>query len=214
MNIFFTDRDPIKCARSHCLVLVNKMIVEHTQMLSTGKRVLENDVRKVWVRKINQTKQDDGTMLCQVKDRLVNWLHVDGDEYEIILGKTYLKSNFYYKSTHENHPSCKWVRESFDNYFWLIDCTLELCKMYTESTGKVHASEAVIRKIEKNIPANIPLFDFNEPPAVVDEKFKYLARDKGTIQAYKSYLLDKFDDWSGREKPIKVEFLQVPIWAI
>lgn len=43
MNIFVLDIDPIQAARQHCDKHAIKMILEHTQMLSTAIRVHSND---------------------------------------------------------------------------------------------------------------------------------------------------------------------------
>ena len=43
MNIFVLDRNPIQCARYHNDKHCIKMILEHTQMLSTAIRVCSND---------------------------------------------------------------------------------------------------------------------------------------------------------------------------
>jgi hypothetical protein len=43
MNIFILDKDPIKAARQHNDKHCVKMILEHTQMLSTAIRVHSND---------------------------------------------------------------------------------------------------------------------------------------------------------------------------
>lgn len=212
MNFFYTDRNPQQMARQHCHVLVRKMIVEHAQMLSTNKRLLDGQIRKVWIRKLKETKQDDGTVLCEVRDRLVDWYHLDGDKYETILGRTFLKSHKYYKASHSNHPSTKWARESFDNYLFMIDVTIELCKMYREISGKQHATEDLIFHIEKNVPGDIPMFNFSEPPAVVGDDLKSYALNHGTIKAYQECMRRKFDDWTTRLKPIAVEFLQDPEW--
>lgn len=39
MNIFYTNRDPNQCAREHCSIHRNKMIVESAQLLSTCHHV-------------------------------------------------------------------------------------------------------------------------------------------------------------------------------
>ena len=36
-----------------------------------------------------------------------------------------------YKKVHVNHPSTKWVRESYANYSWAYDLLYSLCKEYT-----------------------------------------------------------------------------------
>jgi hypothetical protein len=43
MNIFILDNDPIKAAQQHSDKHCVKMILEHTQMLSTAIRVHSND---------------------------------------------------------------------------------------------------------------------------------------------------------------------------
>jgi hypothetical protein len=43
-----------------------------------------------------------------------------------------------YKSTHANHPSTVWARESFGNMIWLLDHFQALCTEYTSRTSKVH----------------------------------------------------------------------------
>tara|TARA_R100000654_G_scaffold22223_3_gene44504 strand:+ start:160 stop:633 length:474 start_codon:yes stop_codon:yes gene_type:complete len=49
MNIFYLDKDPLKCATLHCDKHCVKMIIEYAQLLSTAHRVLDNntDVYKV-----------------------------------------------------------------------------------------------------------------------------------------------------------------------
>lgn len=46
-----------------------------------------------------------------------------------------------YKPTHENHPSCRWVRHCRENYLWTYRCFRELCNIYTAATGKTHKTE-------------------------------------------------------------------------
>jgi len=43
MNIFILDKDPIKAAQYHCDKHTIKMILEHTQLLSTAIRIHSND---------------------------------------------------------------------------------------------------------------------------------------------------------------------------
>lgn len=43
MNIFYTDRDPVVCAKDHCDKHVVKMILEYAQLLSTAHRCNGND---------------------------------------------------------------------------------------------------------------------------------------------------------------------------
>lgn len=43
MNVFYTNDCPIKSAHEHCLVHMNKMIVEYAQLLSCAHHVLDGD---------------------------------------------------------------------------------------------------------------------------------------------------------------------------
>jgi len=167
MNIFYTNPDPIQCAREHCTVHTRKMIIEYAQMLCTAHRVL------------------------------------DGDYFPDKLG--------FYKKTHENHPSSKWVRECFDNYDWLYSVYVELCKIYEEKTGKVHASSRFIGTPLCCPPLNIqPRGVMTEPPMAMPDEFKSTNR----LQSYQNYIKSKYNDWSTRERKIKVEwYTKIPDWV-
>lgn len=41
MNIFYLDKDPVKCAQYHCDKHVVKMVLEYCQLLSSAHRVLD-----------------------------------------------------------------------------------------------------------------------------------------------------------------------------
>jgi hypothetical protein len=49
-----------------------------------------------------------------------------------------------YKLSHKNHPCSVWVRECIENYNWLSELGIELCKEYTNRYGKRHKSQDVI----------------------------------------------------------------------
>lgn len=57
-----------------------------------------------------------------------------------------------YKLTHKNHPCSIWARESIENYKWLSELGLELCKEYTRRYGKIHKTEAIIEWCVRNVP--------------------------------------------------------------
>ncbi len=50
-----------------------------------------------------------------------------------------------YKSAYLNHPCTVWARENKANFKWLVDMSLAMCNLYTLNTGKVYASEKIIR---------------------------------------------------------------------
>ena len=43
LNIFYLDRDPVKCAQMHCDKHVVKMILEYAQLLSTAHHIVDGD---------------------------------------------------------------------------------------------------------------------------------------------------------------------------
>jgi len=43
-----------------------------------------------------------------------------------------------YKTTHKNHPIVKWVKESSENYWWLIEHFSALCDEYNLRFNKEH----------------------------------------------------------------------------
>jgi hypothetical protein len=57
-----------------------------------------------------------------------------------------------YKLSHKNHPCAIWVRENMENYNWLCELGLELCKEYTHRYGKIHKTQAIIEWCFTNKP--------------------------------------------------------------
>lgn len=67
-----------------------------------------------------------------------------------------------YKPTHQNHPSAIWLRESKENYLWLVAVADRLGDNYAKLKGKPHLSHLMLKKLmepPKNIP-NIPMTPF------------------------------------------------------
>lgn len=50
MNVFITSLDPVVCAKDHCTIHQNKMIVEYAQLLSTAHHELgsELDAKRIY----------------------------------------------------------------------------------------------------------------------------------------------------------------------
>lgn len=57
-----------------------------------------------------------------------------------------------YKKTHFNHPTCRWVRQHFNNYVYTCQMGLELCYEYTRRYGKIHKSQVRLEWLLQNIP--------------------------------------------------------------
>jgi hypothetical protein len=104
-----------------------------------------------------------------------------------------------YKLSHKNHPCSIWVREDLNNYLWLCELGLELCKEYTYRYGKRHKSQEIIEWCICNKP-NISDVRFTEPPKAMPDHYKV----NDPIQSYRNYYLgDKKDFcvWRGRNTP-------------
>lgn len=103
------------------------------------------------------------------------------------------------KKTHENHPCAKWARESSGNYEWLYSmfCAVLDEKVYRYT--KPHMYEN-LREPLSNLPKNIHIGNFTNPPAAVGEAIKY----EDIIETYKSYYrIEKthLHAWKKRERP-------------
>lgn len=87
-----------------------------------------------------------------------------------------------YKTTHQNHPCSKWIRESIDNWLWLVEHGLAVSQEYTKRYGKVHKSQAVIEWCFANVP-NLP--DIGLTPfaqAMPDD-----CKNVDAVEAYRTY---------------------------
>ena len=54
-----------------------------------------------------------------------------------------------YGLSHKNHPCLIWARECIENYVWLCDLGIELCKEYTHRYGKIHSCQTAMNEAEK-----------------------------------------------------------------
>ena len=112
-----------------------------------------------------------------------------------------------YKSTHINHPSNIWCRETRTNYYWLLNHFKALCDEYTYRYGKIHASAQLYDNLLKGA-AHIPagkLTPFANCAARSDMNINFKSV-KNPVAAYKCYLFarwskDKNPMWSVRGRP-------------
>jgi hypothetical protein len=105
-----------------------------------------------------------------------------------------------YKLSHKNHPSAIWARECIENYIWLCDLGLDLCKEYTYRYEKRHKSQDIIEwalihkpKLKKN--------DDMSPFALAmpDE-----CKVDDAVQSYRNYYMAekrRMASWKNREIP-------------
>jgi len=179
MNIFYLHNDVNKCAELHNDKHVVKMILEYAQLLSTAHRVLDG-TQSVVVSKTNRKQTR----------------YVLSDEREYAL----------YRSTHANHPSAIWVRQSYENYEWLYQLFVAVLKEYTYRYGRTHATERLVGQLYTP-PTNIPKgVGFTEPPPAMPEEYRV---KNNSIQSYINYYVGAkkhLANWKKRTIPSWYEF--------
>jgi len=174
MNIFYLDHDPKLCAEMHVDKHCVKMILEYAQLLSTAHRYLDG-VPTV-DRRTATGRQRTTYILPDNRD------------------------NVLYRATHINHPSAIWVRQSRDNYVWLYELLINLCKEYTYRYGKTHKVEAsgLLNEL-RSVPAGISEHPkFTEPTPAMPDECKVSGN---SIESYrKYYIMNKQHLWSWKGK--------------
>jgi len=109
-------------------------------------------------------------------------------------------AEYMYRLTHANHPCAKWVRESRQNYEWLADLGLELCREYTHRYGKVHRTQPMIERLRLDVPA-LPANGRTEWKMAMPDHCKL---QSGTVDSYRNYyILEKshIAKWKNRDAP-------------
>ena len=108
-----------------------------------------------------------------------------------------------YKLTHKNHPSAIWTRQSINNYKWLAQLGIELCKEYTYRYNKIHKCEQYIKEMNDNIP-NLPDLPFTQPLLAMPDIYK----DKDAIESYRHYYFFE------KNRMLKWKNRNIPEWII
>lgn len=175
MNIFYLDKDPVKAAQAHFDKHVRKQILEAAQILSTAHRVLDGESKI-----IKDTRNYNYT----------TWIL--NDERQDIL----------YKSSHVNHPSTIWARESKENYKYTYDLLVALLEEYTYRWGAIHQTSNLLEEL-KNFPKNIPNIPMTEFRKVVGE-----VKIEEPVEAYKEYYRvykQSLKQYTKRKEPLWLE---------
>jgi len=98
---------------------------------------------------------------------------------------TELAPNGGYKPTHMKHPCSIWVRESVQNYRWLVRLAQELVKQYRwRYSGRTHACEEHIAWLAANEPPELPeTAEITSPRMAMPDEFK----QSDPVLAYREY---------------------------
>ena len=102
-----------------------------------------------------------------------------------------------YRKTHVNHPCAIWCRKSKQNWMWLRDLGLALCKEYTYRYGKIHKTQQVLESL---MCPDLPSDKFTPPPQCMPEQYKH----KKCIKAYRLYYINEKShlfSWKKRNIP-------------
>ena len=82
----------------------------------------------------------------------------------------------------------------------MYDLFVALCDEYTYRYGKVHMTDSKLRDVLNNIPDNMPLGDWREPPQAMPDDVK----SESSLDAYHKYYREykkSFAKWTNREVP-------------
>lgn len=159
MNIFYIHENPKIAAQAMTDKHVVKMILESAQLLSTAHRVLDGE---------------EFIQLSKSGARLKKWSHPN-QEWDMTL----------YKSTHINHPSAIWARQSSANYMWLYEHFVALCEEYTARYNKIHATEKLLKDILLYSPLRIPHIG-PTPILIAITDTQWHVKDN-PVQSYRNY---------------------------
>jgi len=175
MNIFYLSEDPRQAAEWMVDKHVVKMILESAQLLSTAHRVIDGT-------------ETVGTSATGRKAK--RWVLADG------------RDEIMYSATHVNHPSAVWIRQSVENYSWLVEHFFALCQEYTYRYNKTHLTQQKLGYYIQSPPYKLKDWDFTTPPSCMDPS--YIVSDN-VVENYRNYYrLGKANlhSWTRREKPV------------
>lgn len=113
----------------------------------------------------------------------------------------------FYKQTHVNHPCSIWVRESKQNYRFLVKLFFSLCKEYTYRYGKTHKSQILLEDFLMDDYGYFPKSKFTIPPRCMPDYCKVnIKNDRklSVVESYRNYYrMEKlnFSVWTKRPIP-------------
>jgi hypothetical protein len=178
MNIFILDSDVNQCARYHVDKHLNKMIIEHCQMLSINKRFIDGK---------------KGNMFYKEK-LYVNYPWTLESENDTTSMPCYLLAK-----QHLHHPCTVWIRKSVHNWNYVVSLTHALFAERQYRSGadpKLHSSWNILEWLRENPPV-LPDTGTMTPMAQAMNnmpqcKVEYTSLDEKTlletaVRAYRNY---------------------------
>ena len=93
-----------------------------------------------------------------------------------------------YRTTHKNHPSTKWVRESSANFESLMEHTMSMLEEYTERFNRIHKCAAVVEQvIDLFDPSHFPSHSPTPLPLCMPDEFK----TEDVVTSYRKFYASK-----------------------
>jgi hypothetical protein len=182
MNIFFSSKNPVNCAKYLDDRRVNKMCLETTQMLCTALYITNPDQFVIC--------EYSPLVPVKVNRKFHSW------DSKVKVKKAIYKGGIkIYAPTHKNHPSNVWARASRNNWFWLWVHGKSLCREYTRRYGKVHKCQGILESIfhMRHIIPRGAITPFANCAANQSIGVSYKHMDDVTT-AYQLYLSDRWDN--------------------
>ena len=91
-----------------------------------------------------------------------------------------------YRKTHPNHPCAIWARESFDNYKWLCELGLELCREFTFRYRKIHKTQRHLLWLQEHCPVGFPHTGITTIRLAMPDEYKR----PNPVDAYRTYYIE------------------------
>lgn len=101
----------------------------------------------------------------------------------------------YYKSTHENHPCRLFTGAAQDNFNFVRDLGIELCKEYSFRYGRQHKCQSIIEDCELELPPGKTDFALAMPD------YCKSSDPVGSYRRYYFYEKQKLFAWKNRGRP-------------
>lgn len=183
MNIFYLSDDPRQAAQWMVDKHVVKMITESAQLLSTAHRVLDGRM-EVIVPEYDPYKPD-------APRRARKFWELADSRYIL------------YKATHVNHPSNVWIRQSVENYCWLVDHLYSLIDEYDYRYGKKDKFMVVRQMMHLLQPPPFNLKEYDRTPIICAMDDEYIISDDPVMNYQNYYRVAKtrMHKWTKREIP-------------
>lgn len=131
---------------------------------------------------------------------------LDGEQFIILKKKKVWRidderNEILYQATHINHPCAKWIRESVENYQWLVDHYFALCSEFEYRREKKHATSQRINWHVTSPPHKLRDWDWTPPPCAMPDQYK-ISQDY--VENYREYYRKgkvHLHEWTKREPP-------------